>query len=166
MRGKLRGQVRKVRFLFRPHRGRNRPIFPHPAVVLLQYISGLQQPSKSLLVDNWLFLLVGHDVSCPSLRPACGRRRLAHPETCPILVQFLPTPRAFRKKLASRDQTRIRDCVPCERNTQRKICFSSGVSSQKQLPHRSLGERTPSEFACPIALNGDLTTSQTAGNSP
>ena len=33
-------------------------------------------------------------------------------------------------------------------------------------PHRSLGERTPSEFACQIALNGDLTSSQTVGNSP
>jgi putative transposase len=33
-------------------------------------------------------------------------------------------------------------------------------------PHRALGERTPSEFACQIALNGDLTSSQTAGNSP
>src|SRR5437016_7159626 len=27
-------------------------------------------------------------------------------------------------------------------------------------PHRSLGERTPSEFACQIVLNGDLTSSQ------
>ena len=33
-------------------------------------------------------------------------------------------------------------------------------------PHRSLGERTPSEFACQIALNGDLTGSQAAENSP
>jgi putative transposase len=33
-------------------------------------------------------------------------------------------------------------------------------------PHRSLGERTPSEFACQIALNGDLTSSQAVGNSP
>lgn len=33
-------------------------------------------------------------------------------------------------------------------------------------PHRSLGERTPSEFACQIALNGDLPGSQTVGNSP
>ncbi len=33
-------------------------------------------------------------------------------------------------------------------------------------PHRSLGERTPSEFACQIALNGDLPSSQTVGNSP
>jgi putative transposase len=33
-------------------------------------------------------------------------------------------------------------------------------------PHRSLGERTPSEFACQIALKGDLTGSQTAENSP
>lgn len=33
-------------------------------------------------------------------------------------------------------------------------------------PHRSLGERTPSEFACQIALNGDLPSSQTAENSP
>jgi putative transposase len=31
-------------------------------------------------------------------------------------------------------------------------------------PHRSLGERTPSEFACQIALNGDLPSSQAAGN--
>src|ERR1039458_8863220 len=31
-------------------------------------------------------------------------------------------------------------------------------------PHRSLGERTPSEFACQIALNGDLPSSQTVGN--
>jgi len=31
-------------------------------------------------------------------------------------------------------------------------------------PHRSLGERTPSEFACQIALNGDLTSSITAGD--
>ncbi len=33
-------------------------------------------------------------------------------------------------------------------------------------PHRSLGERTPSEFAGQIALNGDLTSSQAAENSP
>ncbi len=33
-------------------------------------------------------------------------------------------------------------------------------------PHRSLGERTPSEFACQIALQGDPTGSQTVGNSP
>ena len=33
-------------------------------------------------------------------------------------------------------------------------------------PHRSLGERTPSEFACQIALKGDLPSSQTVGNSP
>ncbi len=33
-------------------------------------------------------------------------------------------------------------------------------------PHRALGERTPSEFACQIALKGDLTSSQTAGDSP
>jgi putative transposase len=33
-------------------------------------------------------------------------------------------------------------------------------------PHRSLGERTPSEFACQIALKGDQTGSQTAENSP
>ena len=33
-------------------------------------------------------------------------------------------------------------------------------------PHRSLGERTPSEFACQIALKGDLTSSQAAENSP
>ena len=33
-------------------------------------------------------------------------------------------------------------------------------------PHRSLGERTPSEFACQIALNGDLPSSQTVRNSP
>ena len=33
-------------------------------------------------------------------------------------------------------------------------------------PHRSLGERTPSEFACQIALHGDLTSSQAAENSP
>ena len=33
-------------------------------------------------------------------------------------------------------------------------------------PHRSLGERTPSEFACQIALNGDLPSSQTAEDSP
>jgi len=33
-------------------------------------------------------------------------------------------------------------------------------------PHRSLGERTPSEFACQIALRGDLPGSQAAGNSP
>ena len=31
-------------------------------------------------------------------------------------------------------------------------------------PHRSLGERTPSEFACQIALKGDLLGSQTVGN--
>ena len=33
-------------------------------------------------------------------------------------------------------------------------------------PHRSLGERTPSEFACQIARNGDLPGSQAVGNSP
>ena len=33
-------------------------------------------------------------------------------------------------------------------------------------PHRSLGERTPSEDAWQIALKGDLPGSQTAGNSP
>ncbi len=33
-------------------------------------------------------------------------------------------------------------------------------------PHRSLGERTPSEFAWQIALNGDLTSSKAAENSP
>jgi putative transposase len=33
-------------------------------------------------------------------------------------------------------------------------------------PHRCLGERTPSEFACQIALNGDLPSSQIVGNSP
>jgi putative transposase len=33
-------------------------------------------------------------------------------------------------------------------------------------PHRSLGERTPSEFACQIALKGDLTSSHADGNSP
>jgi putative transposase len=33
-------------------------------------------------------------------------------------------------------------------------------------PHRSLGERTPSEFAWQIALNGDLPSSQAAENSP
>lgn len=33
-------------------------------------------------------------------------------------------------------------------------------------PHRSLGERTPSEFACQIASKGDLPGSQTVGNSP
>jgi putative transposase len=33
-------------------------------------------------------------------------------------------------------------------------------------PHRSLGERTPSEFAWQIALKGDLPSSQTVGNSP
>ena len=33
-------------------------------------------------------------------------------------------------------------------------------------PHRSLGERTPSEFACQIALKGDLPGSQIVGNSP
>jgi len=33
-------------------------------------------------------------------------------------------------------------------------------------PHRSLGERTPSEFACQIALNGDLPSSQTVRSSP
>jgi putative transposase len=33
-------------------------------------------------------------------------------------------------------------------------------------PHRSLGERTPSEFACQIAVKDDLTGSQAAGNSP
>jgi putative transposase len=33
-------------------------------------------------------------------------------------------------------------------------------------PHRSLGERTPSEFACQIALKGDLPGSQTVGTSP
>jgi len=33
-------------------------------------------------------------------------------------------------------------------------------------PHRSLGERTPSEFACQIALKGDLSGSQTVVNSP
>jgi putative transposase len=31
-------------------------------------------------------------------------------------------------------------------------------------PHRSLGERTPSEFACQIALHGDLPSSVTAGD--
>jgi hypothetical protein len=36
----------------------------------------------------------------------------------------------------------------------------------KSRPHRSLGERTPSEFACQIALNGDLPSSQNVGNSP
>ena len=33
-------------------------------------------------------------------------------------------------------------------------------------PHRSLGERAPSEFACQIALNSDLPSSQTVGSSP
>jgi len=33
-------------------------------------------------------------------------------------------------------------------------------------PHRSLGERTPSEFTWQIALNGDLPSSQAAENSP
>jgi len=33
-------------------------------------------------------------------------------------------------------------------------------------PHRSLGERTPSEFACQIALNGGLPSSQAAEKSP
>ena len=33
-------------------------------------------------------------------------------------------------------------------------------------PHRSLGERTPSEFACQIAFKGDLPGSQAAENSP
>jgi len=33
-------------------------------------------------------------------------------------------------------------------------------------PHRSLGERTPSEFACQIALQGDLPGLQIVGNSP
>jgi putative transposase len=33
-------------------------------------------------------------------------------------------------------------------------------------PHRSLGERTPSEFACQIALKGDLPSEQFVGNSP
>ena len=33
-------------------------------------------------------------------------------------------------------------------------------------PHRSLGERTPNEFACQIALNGDLPGSEVVGNSP
>jgi putative transposase len=32
-------------------------------------------------------------------------------------------------------------------------------------PHRALGERTPSEFACQIAHRGDLTSSQTAEDS-
>lgn len=33
-------------------------------------------------------------------------------------------------------------------------------------PHRALGERTPSEFAGQIAVRGDLTGSQTVGDSP
>jgi len=33
-------------------------------------------------------------------------------------------------------------------------------------PHRSLGEGTPNEFACQIALNGDLPGSQAAEKSP
>ncbi len=33
-------------------------------------------------------------------------------------------------------------------------------------PHRALGERTPSEFACQLAFKGQLPSSQTAGNSP
>jgi len=33
-------------------------------------------------------------------------------------------------------------------------------------PHRSLGERTPSEFACQIALKGDLPGSQIVGSLP
>lgn len=33
-------------------------------------------------------------------------------------------------------------------------------------PHRALGERTPSEFACQLALEGQLPSSQTAGDSP
>jgi hypothetical protein len=34
---------------------------PHLAVVLLQHIGSLQQFFKSLLVENWFFVLVGHD---------------------------------------------------------------------------------------------------------
>lgn len=33
-------------------------------------------------------------------------------------------------------------------------------------PHRALGERTPSEFACQLAVQGSLTSSQAAENSP
>jgi ribonuclease HI len=40
----------------------------------------------------------------------------------------------------------------------------AGREYNDSRPHRSLGERTPSEFACQIALQGDLPGSQTVGN--
>jgi putative transposase len=48
----------------------------------------------------------------------------------------------------------------------KQIIESWRCEYNESRPHRALGERTPSEFACQIALNGDLTGSQAVGNSP
>jgi putative transposase len=48
----------------------------------------------------------------------------------------------------------------------RQIIESWRHEYNESRPHRSLGDRTPSEFACQIALKSDLTVSPTAGNSP
>jgi hypothetical protein len=56
--------------------------------VLLQHISGFQQLFKSLLVENWFFLLIGHDVFGVPLVASPQRRSLADAQTSSILVQF------------------------------------------------------------------------------
>ena len=48
----------------------------------------------------------------------------------------------------------------------RRLIEARRQEYNESRPHRSLGERTPSEFACQIALKGDLSGSQTVGNSP
>jgi putative transposase len=47
----------------------------------------------------------------------------------------------------------------------RQIIESWRHKYNESRPHRSLGDRTPSEFACQIALQSDLAVSPTAGNS-
>jgi hypothetical protein len=44
----------------------------------------------------------------------------------------------------------------------KQVIASWGREYNESRPHRPLGERTPSEFACLIALNGDQTSSQAA----
>src|ERR1700686_4303860 len=68
--------------------------FPYLAVVLLQHISRFQQLFKSLLVENWFVVLIGHDLYLPPMARPGGVER---PESYPILVQLLRQKTLFMK---------------------------------------------------------------------
>ena len=103
-------------------------------------------------------------------RVRCNIGAFAGPVACALLVYALvaePTDNAHVESFNGSLRAECLDVHWFATQTEAKQVIESWRREHNDSPpHRSLGERTPSEFACQLALNGDLPSSQTVGNSP